>query len=344
MKRLPVMHVLLIYLLNLSTLILSQSLTVAPAVIATAAGFKSSTLGVPEPPEDFDITYEIGGPKLRVTSCLMNAVAALKDIALRDWDSKIADGTEYRLESYPEVSIIVTTSKRKRNIQSRLVLWAICLGLYEMIARKKFEFAQFEMSWQRHVLGWVQVVNHPNSAGSITEESQLNATLGSGTTPANSSVSNHAIEPGPINITTVVTPDNADDPIEARLNVTFEPFGESLTVYDIFVPIMSGLTDMAKIPSTYQSSALIVGLEGFEGIICIMPVIPFRSSPPYLLYGWLIRTVARIPTYMLEKGRFGEVSMKIEVDEVIVGFGRLSMKPNCDEDTVLSPWAGVAVS
>ncbi len=40
--------------------------------------------------------------------------------------------------------------------------------------------------------------------------------------------------------------------------------------------------------------------------------------------------MARIPTYMLGEGRFGEVNMKIMVDDVAVGYGRLCNAPDCD--------------
>ena len=335
------MQIILICLLTLCTPIFSQSLTFTSAFTATTAGFQTSTLGVPQPPEDFDLTFEIGGPKLRITSCLMNAVAALKELALRYRDSKIIDGTEYRLASYPEVSIIITTAKPKGNMQARLVLWAVCSGMYEMIMQKKFEFAQIEISRQKQVLGWVQVVNHPNTGGLTLEDRQANGILGPRNISASSSDSNHAIELNPVNITTVITLDDANDAAEARLNVTFEPYGEVLSIYDVFVPIISGLTDMAKMPSTYQPAGLILGLDGFEGFICAMPILPIRTSPPFLDNGWLIRTVARIPAYMLDKSRFGEIVMKIAVDEVVVGFGRLSATPRCN---MVPPSAGVAES
>lgn len=346
-----VMKISFVCFLALSILSFSRALTAATALtpgsdsstpIAPTAGMSNSTLGIPIPPQSFGLTYEIGGPKLRITSCLVNTVAALKELALRDWDDKIIDGTEYELDDYPEVRIIITTPKRKRNVQVRFVLWAACLGVYDMILKKKFEFAQFEMSWERQVLGWVQVVNHPTSASLTTEKGQVNGTLDVGNISATLLSTDRTIGLEPISITNIVTMDNANDPAEARLNVTITPYGDTLGVYDVFVPIMSGLTDMAQFPSTHQVSGLIIGLEGFKGFICIVPAIPLRTSPPFMEYAWLIRAIARIPTYMLEKGRFGEVNIRIEVDGVGVGFGRLSTRPDCDPDAMLP--ASVSVS
>ena len=336
------MLVLLFCSLTLFGLSFSQALVAAAttftpnadaATLATlTAGMNTSTLGIPPTPPEFDLTYEIGGPKLRITSCLMNTIAALKELALGDWDGKVIDGTEYRLDKYPEVSIVMTTPRRGNNVQAGFVLWAICLGVLDMISKKKFEFAQFEMSWKGQLLGWVQVVNHPPSAELKIEGRRANRTLALGNKSAALLGPNRTLGSEPINVTNVVTMDKANDPAEARLNVTFEPFGVTLGVYDVFVPIMSGLTDMAMFPSTSQSPGLIMGLDGFKGFICILPRSPLRTGPPFMEYAWLIRAITRIPMYMLEKSRFGEISMNIAVDGVNLGFGTLSQRPDCHPD------------
>ena len=340
----PVMQISLLRFLTLSNLSFSRALTAANTLnpssdastpAALTAGLTNFALGIPRPPENFGLSYEIGGPKLRITSCLMNTIAALKELGLGDWDRKIIDGTEYRLDEYPEVGITVTTPRRKRNIQARFVLWATCLGVDDMISKKKFEFAQFEMSWDEQVIGWVQIVNHPPRAGSTLKERQANGILDSGNKLATLPSSNRTNGLEPINITNVIITDDADDPVEARLNVTLEPYGNTLGIYDVFVPIMSGITDMAIFPENLESTGLIIGLEGFKGCVCILPEVPPRTRPPFLEYGWLIRSISRIPTYMLDKGRFGEVRIRIAVDQVDVGFGRLSTRPDCDIDTLL---------
>ena len=342
------MYISLAYFLTLSTVLSSQALAATPtltpggdaiALTALTAGLHNSSLNIPQPPEDFDLTFEIGGPKLRITSCLMNAVAALRELALGDWDLKITDGTEFRLDSYPEVSIIITTAKRKRNVQARFVTWAVCLGLFEMIALNRFEFAQIEMSWQRQIIGWVQVVNHPPRTSTILDE-----TLGLVNDTLALPNIKHATGSEPVNITNIVTTDNANDAAEARLSVDFAPYGNFLSIYDVFVPIMSGLTDMAMISSDRESSALMIGVNGFKGFVCVLPALPLRTSPPTLTYGWLIRAISRIPTYMLAEGRFGEVTMKLMVDNVAVGYGRLSTAPNCNDDGVFRGPLGLTES
>lgn len=335
----PVMHFPLSFILTLSNVFFSRTLsaTLTPVLgndtltsdaRALTVGSINSTLGIGPLPDELGLTYEIGGPKLRTTSALMNAIATLKTLALEDWEGKVMDGTEYRLNDYPEVSIQVNTPRRKRNIRVGFVMWAICFGMYDMISKKKFELAQFQISWEDQLVGWVHVLPTPSSKA---EGGQNLGTLflgnGSTTVPSATQL---------LNITNVVTTDDTDDPDDARLNVDFQPFGVTLGIYDIFVPVMSGLTDMGRIPNYYESSGLVINLSGFNGQICFIPTVPLRTSPPTLNYGWLIRTLARIPAYMLGAARFGEVIITVRVDDVIVGNGRVTTGPTCDDDGLIS--------
>ncbi len=302
------MQVLFAYYWVLLCLPISQSLTTTTPRVLENQTFSASspnpdfldlTLGIPEPPQNFDIEYEIGGAKLKVTPCLMNTIAAFKELALGDWLAKIVDGTEYRLDNYPEVGIIVTTPKRKRNVQARFVVWAIALGVYDMIAKKKFEFAQFEMTWDRQVIGWVHVVNHPPPLGLATiRASESNGTLDLEKRVVRPRASNSTMGVDIINITDVVHTSDLADTKESRLTLSFGDFGNTLNIFDVFIPIMMGLSDLATKPSTYIAPELAVVLAGHRARICIFPMIPERTSPPFLEYQWLIRTLVRISEHM----------------------------------------------
>lgn len=146
--------------------------------VSRAAGLRNQTLDIPIQPASFSVTYEIGGPKLRTTACLMNAVHALKILALGDWYANIVDGTEYQSVSYREVSISVNTQKRNRSIQARYVVWAIMLGIHHMILENKFELAQFEMKLDGKLLGWVHVANNPPPPRLTVAGGHANRTVG----------------------------------------------------------------------------------------------------------------------------------------------------------------------
>lgn len=296
---------------------LPSSAPINVTTLQTATGYR--TLGLPEQPDSLSVTYTIGGPKLLATACLMNAVDALKTLALGDWEAKIVDGTEYRLASFPEVSISVITPKRKRNIQARYVIWAIMDGLSYMIANKLFELAQFELRWDGVVLGWVHVADNPVAAS---------LTLGGGQTNQTVDMTKRSAEPPSTNDATnlTTTPPQTDPFAESRLTTTFTPQGGPLGIYDVFLPIMNALTDMAVFPSTHRTQGLIAGYGEFPGAVCILSLDP----PGYVEYQWIIRTVARIPGYMLAHRRFGEIDIAMAVDGVDVAGGRMTDIAKCD--------------
>ena len=119
------MHQIPLLCLISSSLVLSQTPTVTPtpasssdasSLITRSTDLDNPTLGIPVLLNGFDLSFEIGAPGLSRTACLMNAVAALKEQAVGNWDSKINDGTTFRLDSYREVSTRVTAVLPKRNI------------------------------------------------------------------------------------------------------------------------------------------------------------------------------------------------------------------------------------
>lgn len=134
-----------------------------------------------------------------------------------------------------------------------------------------------------------------------------------------------------INHTDVITGIQVNDADDERLATTFVPEGdETLGIYDVFVPIMGALCEIAPHPSTYRSNGLMEGLQGYAGAICILPVLPLRINPPYLEFRWIARTIARIPAYMLEQRRFGNIKLDMAVDGVPIAFGALDRLPgNC---------------
>ena len=286
--------------------------------------YNSSTLGIPNVPPNFHVDSEIGGPKLNKTSCLMITVEALKQLALLESDAPIADDTEYKLEAYPVVSILVNTRVRQSSIKASYVLWAIALGIHEIISENKFELAQFQISLGKQLVGWVHMVD--NAVLMMGGESAANQTLDV-IKRATLSLPQNVSGTSSGNLTNIESVDITNDPSEVRLRTEFTPFGTSLGLYDVFFPIVNALTQMAAIPSTAGCQLLVAGYEGKKGVFCILPAVPVHggaTNPPVLEYQWLIRTMGRVLAYMFKNGRLGELEIKIALDGVEIAVGRLS--------------------
>ena len=295
---------------------------------ANVTGFNSSALGSPLPPKGFSISYNIGGPKLNQTSLLMNTVAALRLLALGDWDGKVTDGTKYASDSYPEVSILVNTPKRLRSIPVSVIVWAITAGVYKVIEEKKFEFAQFEMRKYDQLVGWVHVSPNNRPFGSLAPAGYpVNSTFDNvarrDSRPISSTNTSSQMQAS--DVTNIITTDilTTEDPEEARLTTTFTPYGTPMKIYDIFIPIMGGLAELARFPNQHRTQFFIEERTGYSGTICIGSTPLFMAGPPYLEYQWLTRAIARIPGYMFESRRFGEVKIVLEVDRVMIAMGKM---------------------
>ena len=285
------------------------------------------SLGVPELPKLLRLDFEIGGPRLHKTACLLNVIAALRQLALGDWDAKVIDGTKYLLNEYPQVIILVNTRERKRNIPAKYVVSAITLGVLQMANQKKFELAQFLIEWDSTVLGWVHIVNNPSTSGLTISGGDTNDTLGTAKRSEMQSPSNR-INPEDVYVTNVVSIDIAEDAEERRLKTTFTPIGTHLGVFDIIIPIMNSLADMAQYVITRRASGLVATYEGYKGVVCILDIRPDPTTQPFMSYEWLIRTISRIPAFMVEEHRFGELEIEIEVDGVDIAYGRLTHVPD----------------
>lgn len=285
-------------------------------------------LRFPDYPDSFHVTFEIGGPRLHQTACLMNTIEALKQLALGDYDAKIIDGTEFRLGNYPEVSILVNTQKRKRNLRAEYVISAIALGVFQMIKQKKFELAQFELSMEDQVIGWVHVVDNPSTAGLTIGRGPATDIVDVAKRSTNPNSSNSSESYG-VNVANVTTSDLATDPDEARLKTTFTPFGGKVGIYDVFLPIINALSDIAEYPGSRVTNGLVATFEGCDAAVCILQNAPERTGRPLIEYQWLIRTLSRIPAFMVEGHRFGEIQIAVEVDGVEIASGKLKNVADC---------------
>lgn len=303
-------------------------------------GLGEAVLGLPTPPAEFSIIYQIGGPrapKLHQTALLMNTIAALKTLALADWDGKVSDGTEYKLDNYPQVSIWVSTPKRLRTIRTRYIVWSIVKGVYEMIRRKRIELSQFELRWDGDLVGWVHI--EPNSPSNPT----LSLGGGNSSEDPRSNVAKREGLLGPSSISMPKEDSNGTgaapllsigaDPKEARLVTHFTPFGTTLSIYDVFVPIMGGLAELAPLELSSRTNVFVEGREGYKGCICLTSTPLFRAEPPYLEHHWITRALARVLGYMLESRRFGEVNIVLEVDGVGIARGKVGKWENCVPET-----------
>lgn len=118
----------------------------------------------------------------------------------------------------------------------------------------------------------------------------------------------------------VITTKNVQD---ERLTVRATLTGPTVPLFDVFLLVMAVLVDAAALGATerlegYVSPATAAGVR-----VTFKQPVPARSRPPFFEVQWLLRTMAGIPGFMITKGVFREVAMRVEVDHVWVADGSL---------------------
>ncbi len=266
----------------------------------------------------FTIEYTFDKPSLSVTPCLMNALGALTELASQDFTEGI-ETTTYRLTEYPTVSIVTNGSPTADTIEARFIIWGIWKGVRLMIAKTKFHNLLLTLKWKEVVVGYVifvqsgsQLVTPGSEHSQIISERSEDAFLSNGTA---NYTHNKTL--------TMTNPTNDPD-----LIVYLRFFGSTLTIFEVFMCVLSALAYMAEFPKTQPMQAVQLSPAGYDIRIAI--VAP-NTSRMALTCQMIIAALSQIPEYMVEQSQFREVVLNLTIDDIIVGKGFLARKSTATE-------------
>ena len=262
----------------------------------------------------FSVSTEWGRPALPGIACLMNAVNAMQDLALEDFEEPIIPIT-YVLDTFPEVMIAPETTALGGAIQTRFIIWGLWIAMIGMIEKQNFQTAVLTLKYARVTVGYLKIAQpgaHLSSPGSN----------GTGTVTEKSSLKEHRRS---LNTnTTQVTDDD-------RFSATFEPIGPSLRGSDIMLALLYGLVYTAQFPSSQEVDPFDLYLPSPYNMTIQVPPITFvdtsvSTDPPSLEYQWVIKALAQVPEYMLKWKRFSGVKWRMKIGKKVVGAGQILKK------------------
>lgn len=261
----------------------------------------------------FDIGYTFDTPVLPVTPCLMNAVAAMSELAVRDFTENLTPKT-YGLTDYPSVSIVTDATSSSETIETRFIIWGIWKGVRHMILSGKFQNVLFTLKWEGAVVGYVMVVRSGPALGVVRNN---NSQILSERSDA-LSISNTTANLPQINNSVVIT-----DPVdEAKLDVSFTLTGQAFTIYEVFSTVLAALGNLAEAPKDQRLRYISLSPEYYDTTLAIFdPRESPQTGPPILSCGETLMAVAMIPRYMVQRSEFREVVLTIRVDGVLIGEG-----------------------
>ena len=257
----------------------------------------------------FMIVSEYGLPILPGIPCLMNAVNAMQDLALEDFQEPLIP-TPYILDGFPEVSISSEATVPGGAIQTRFIIWGIWLGLKAMMDRRIFHTAVFTLRYAGVTVGYVKVAR---------PQAQLIDAGSNGT----HTLARRFADVNPASWTPEY---RAQKPRDEQMTASFNEIGPPLSGSDVLMAILYGLIYVAPFPNTAEVRSFKLSLPVPLDKMHIDIHQVEAASPPFLECRWIVKSLSQIPQFMLERRRFSGVSMKMRVGRVTVGEGTIFRK------------------
>ena len=257
------------------------------------------------------------GPTLDQDSLLLSTVQLLAREALEDINSQVTR-TFYHSNDprFSSIGISVLPPSNAVTLQRRLLIWGLVMSLQFMMQEDQFASVMFRLMQNGISVGSVEF--RP-----LTGQKAVDKAVSASESLASSSV------PAKLNVTQGIT----NDPIDGAngtlavdvpgLQVYLRLVGYDLEVVDVFRPIILLLRDIAEFQpqarcDDFKTSARIgETILRFKAVSRIVP--SFNTE-------MLVKAAAAVPLYMLNKGRFSEVDIRVQFDGILVAEGSLNIK------------------
>lgn len=269
--------------------VLSSPLTVSnpSSLISTTTNLTSDLLTVANLsqiaiPRDFKVD-----PKLLrfshqpVEAYFYNTISALKEVALQNFDG-VTPSVVFRTRRFPEVDIKLVGEQ----LQTRYVVWGLLLALLCMndLPFLGFNTASFSLQWQGVEVGGILF------GSTRTDNTQKSFTT-----------------------------DSLDGNDISGVSVDFAPYGRELGQGDVFMAIVSALSEAAAKPADERITNIFNSFfDDFHCQITSKGVIPVRTTPPYSTFGTLIRSLWLATDYIVTSNEKRQLRMLVKVNDVSV--------------------------
>ena len=257
------------------------------------------------------------GPTLDQNSLLIATVQLLAREALEDINSQVPRTFYHSSDPrYSSIGIYVLPPSNAVTLQRRLLVWGLVMSLQFMMQEDQFASVMFKLTQNGINVGSVEF--RP-----FTGEKVVAKAVSASESLASSSILTRLnIMKGVIN--DAVNGANGALAVDAPgLQVFCRLFGYDLEVVDVFRPMIILLRDLAEYPPHAHYDRIQTSAKIGETRLRLRAE---SRTLPFLDGEMLVKMAAAVPLYMLNKGRFGEVDIRIEVDGILVAEGDLSIK------------------
>lgn len=287
----------------------------------------------------FNTEIKYGSTTLPATSVLMNAVDAMVQLALQDFESQMARKV-FVLDIPRYANVEITVGPWDEAPAATMPAGFAVIGLYQAMLStlreptRRFRNVEATLVYNEVNVGRLWIWRH---AGPAYLPGLDNSPLSESTLPTSSDAAKSLNGTEDL----VETANTASLPTAAwndpRLHITIIHGLDTFTIYELFFAVLTFMIVEAVKPRTSR-------VRGFTIIVDEPPIttagqpiaIAFKelgnpprtpANPPYLQREWLIKAVGGLPAQMLGSGVFKDViSMALKVDDVLLAKGYMVKK------------------
>ena len=264
----------------------------------------------------FHATIVLGDVVLPFMCLLRLGVESLARLAWKDSVTYTA-GSYMVLEDCRSVAIAVVPQNKDIGVSNGVAVRCILFGMHHVATYQEFKNATIDCFWVGRRVAWV-----------LFETSRDGLSSGEDPTPSlTAKIFNTSLELPVQEACTARFRDNTTCvPATAWNDVNpyffYHRNSREVPVLALFMTVMVALEDLSFLQSTAHLTSHRTIRTAWDTSLQFVAN-DKRLEPPFCDFGWLIETVRRIPSFMMQQNRFAEISIGIIVDGAFICDGLL---------------------
>ena len=208
-------------------------------------------------------------------------------------------------------------------VDRHFLVWGLAKGAEFMLPREGIDFVavKFVLLWKGNNVGEIHFARSSDIQEAIAGNGSLE--LKESTQPSNLptlALSNDFEQTPILNFPNLTDASNDGVKVYCRLG------GYDLEPNDVYRLIISALSSIAPVPATQRIPRFRTEADYGSLRINFERPHPIRRYPPFLEATHAIKALGALPQFMLDKGLFSEVDVKIEVSDVVVAEGEMGLR------------------
>ena len=282
----------------------------------------SSTLNY-EPDPRFTIRPISYGAPIDKTSCFISTIQYLVQQTQLNFNGNVRWSSWTSSDPrYSSVKISITPGTGAVTVDRHFLIWGLAKGAYFMLPNEGINFVAFKfvLLWEGQNVGEIHFARSSDVQQTIAGNRSLELKESTQSSSLSTPPSND-FEQTP-NLTSTGLPDASNDDVKIFCRLG----GYDLEPNDVYRVIISALTSIAPVPATQLIPRFRTEADYGSLRINFERPHPIRRYPPFFEATHAIKALGALPQFMLDRGLFSEVDVRIEVSNALVSEGEMALR------------------